>query len=181
MQNSIKATVASAVITLLLSGNIQAQDANSSSTAKTVYKNIPTVIKDIPANVANENIAANNPMILAKFSTLFPLATQPQWTGSKDNLWVSFLNNGRKASACFTPKGQMNYAISDCAEDQLPAAFSNTIKKDYPLYHLYNAVEIKAYDAVAYQVVLENSNKFITLKYTSEGVEEIQQVVKTAN
>ena len=62
--------------------------------------------------------------------------------------------------------------------ENLPAAFSKTITNKYASYHLFNAIEIAAYGTVAYQAILENSKDFITLKYTSEGVEEIQQVKK---
>lgn len=178
MQNSIKATAATAIVSFLLSNNALAQDTHTSTAAKTVYTNIPTIEKNISANISKEDIAANNPIVVAKFSTLFPVATNQQWASTNNNLWVSFLNNGRKASASFTPKGKVNYVILDCAMEQLPAAFCKTIKKDYPLYNLYNAIEITANDAVTYQVVLENPVNFITLKYTSEGVEETKQVKK---
>ena len=62
--------------------------------------------------------------------------------------------------------------------ENLPAAFSKTITSNYASYHLFNAIEIAAYSTVAYQAILENSKDFITLKYTSEGIEEIQQVKK---
>ena len=72
----------------------------------------------------------------------------------------------------------MNYAIIDCAIEQLPAAFSKAIKQDYPSCHLFNAIEITAHKAVAYQAILENAQGYITLKYTIDGLEEIQQVKK---
>jgi hypothetical protein len=145
--------------------------------AKTDTKEMPVDEKNISGG-AKEDIATSNPAIAAKFSAMFPAATSAQWSSTKDNLWVSFVHNGRKGSASFTPQGKVNYVIVDCAMEQLPKAFGASIKKDYPLYSVYNAVEIKAHDAVAYQVVLENPVSFITLKYTSQGVEEIQRVKK---
>ncbi len=121
-----------------------------------------------------------NPVIAAKFSALVPGATNLQWTNTDDNCWVSFLNNGRKGNASFTPKGKMNYIIADCGMEQLPAAFRETIKKQYASYHLFNAIEVTAHHAVAYQAILENAQGYITLKYTADGIEEIQQVTKTA-
>ena len=91
---------------------------------------------------------------------------------------VSFLIKGRKGNAGFTAKAELNYVITDCNVEQLPVAFSKTIKIDYAFYHLFNAKKIAAYKTVAYQEILEDSKGFITLKYTSEGVKEVQQVKK---
>ncbi len=178
MQKSLKVIMATAVICFLLSGNTLAQDAHASADTKTMFSNIPAVEKTISTS-SNEDILAKNPAIVATFSTMFPLATSSKWANVNDDLWVSFLDNGRKTSACFSAKGKINYAISDCAMGQLPAKFSKTIKKDYALYSMVKAIEIKAHDAVAYEVVLENQLNFIRLKYTSQGVEEVQKINKT--
>lgn len=179
MKNSIKAIAATALIIVLSSGNSYAQEVSSvSAPGKTAYASTTAATAE-----KNNHISAAvvNPITAAKFSTLFPAATNQKWTGKDNNVWVSFLNNGRKATASFTPKGKMNYVITDCAMEQLPESFRKTISKEYASYSLYNAIEIKAYDAVAYQVVLENASTYITLKFTSEGVEEIQQLKKTAS
>ena len=105
-------------------------------------------------------------------------ATNLKRANTRDNCWVSFLNNSRKAKASFSPKGILNYIITDCAMENLPEAFSKKIMNKYASYHLFNAIEIAAYSTVAYQAVLENSKGYITLKYTPDGVEEIQQVKK---
>ncbi len=62
--------------------------------------------------------------------------------------------------------------------EHLPIAFSKSIKKDYASYHLFYAKEITAHGTVAYQAILEDSKGYVTLKYTSGGVKEIQQVKK---
>ncbi len=175
MKNSIKAITATVLITILSSGNLYAQDAYINASAKTPYSTTAG------ANTSNNSSVAINPLVSAKFSTLFPQATNQQWALNNNSSWVSFLNNGRKASASFTSKGKMNYVITDCAMEQLPGSFRKTISKEYASYNLYNAIEIKAYDAVAYQVVLENASTYITLKFTSDGIEEIQQLKKTVN
>ena len=179
MKNSIKAIAATALIIILSSGNSSAQEMSAvSAPGKTAHVSTTT------ARAENNNYlstAAVNPMILAKFSALFPGATSQQWGSSDNNFWVSFLNNNRKASASFTVKGKIKYIITDCAMEQLPGSFRKTISKEYASFKLYSAIEIKAYDAVAYQAVLENASTYVTLKFTNEGVEEIQQLKKTAN
>lgn len=173
MKNSIKAIASIGLITGLLSGNSYAQQADINAPARPSYANNSTAVSS-----TNSDPAAVNPGVTAKFSTLFPTATDSKWTSSNNNFWVSFLNNGRKANASFTPKGKMNYVITDCTIEQLPGSFRKTINKEYSSYKLYNAIEIKAYNAVAYQAILENESAYITLKFTSEGVEEIQHCSK---
>ena len=125
---------------------------------------------------SNAKTVVADALIVSKFSSLYPNATNLNWANTSNNYWVSFLNNNRKAKASFSPKGILNYIITDCAMENLPASFSKTIMSNYASYHLFNAIEIAAYSTVAYQAILENSKGYITLKYTSEGVEEIQQV-----
>ncbi|MFT3674273.1 MAG: hypothetical protein QM781_00100 [Chitinophagaceae bacterium] len=136
----------------------------------------PAQTETVSLNAGDNNAGENNAK--ASFSTLFPNASQQKWTSSDDNSFVSFLNNGRKATASFTAKGKLNYVITDCSMNDLPAAFSKNIKKDYAAYQLFHAIEIKAHGQTAYQVVLENAAGFITLKSTADGIEEIQQVKK---
>lgn len=114
----------------------------------------------------------------AGFVELFPNAVNPLWTAMGDNYYVSFLNNGRKANASFTPKGKMNYCITECSMENLPASFSKTIKNEYAGYSLIKGTEIKASGAVVYQAIIENSTGFKTLKYTVDGIEEMQPVKK---
>ncbi|MBC7936606.1 MAG: hypothetical protein H7Y86_14745 [Rhizobacter sp.] len=114
----------------------------------------------------------------ANFSSLFPNATHQKWHNVGVNSFVSFLNNGRKATASFNARGEINYVITQCSTENLPAAFSKTIKKNYVGYQLFHGSEIKAHGETAYQAVLESATGFITLKYTGDGVEEIQQVKK---
>ena len=119
-----------------------------------------------------------NPAITIKFSTLFPTATNQKWSAAANNYWVSFLNNGRRANASLTKKGKLNYVIIDIAMENLPGAFSKKITNEYTSYQLLNAVEITVHGIVAYQVILEDCKGYVTLRYTSEGVEIMQQVKK---
>lgn len=125
-----------------------------------------------------ENITTVNSTIATIFSTLFPNATEQKWSEKDTYHLVFFLNSGRKATACFSPKGKMSYAIIECGMEQLPETFSSGIKKNYASYHLLQATEIRAYDQTAYQAIMENASGFVTLKYTADGVEEIKTVKK---
>ena len=175
MKRSAKIIVATILFNVLLTFNTFAQQSDMDASTAAVYAKNTIAVE--PYNIGNTAVAAN-PKTEARFSTLFPNASNQQWIASADNYWVSFLHNGRKSNASFTPKGKMNYSITVCAMEHLPAAFSKTIKKEYAAYSLFNAIEIKAHGAVVYQAILENSTGFIKLKYTTDGVEEIQQVKK---
>lgn len=179
MQNFIKEISAAALALSLLSTPASAQGTYASATTNNTYANIHTVENATSNAILDKDIAAKYPEVMVTFSSQFPLAANPQWTSSKDNLWVSFSNNGRKGSASFTLKGKMNYSILNCTIDQLPGSLSKTIKKQYASYRLIDASQIEAYDAIAYQVVLESASDFITLKYTGDGVEETERIKKT--
>ena len=166
-------------VTFLLSiGLSSASFAQQSFASYSVKLSDANTTAFVDENSNAKTVDVTDALIVSKFSSLFPNATNLKWANSADNYWVSFLNNNRKAKASFTPKGILNYIITDCAMENLPAAFSKTITSNYASYHLFNAIEIAAYNTVAHQAILENSTGFITLKYTSEGVEEIQQVKK---
>ena len=166
-------------VTLLLAIGLPStsfvQQSYASNSVKLSDANTTAFVDD---NSYAKTVYVADALIASKFSSLFPNATNLKWANSGHNYWVSFLNNNRKAKASFTPKGILNYSTTDCAMENLPAPFSKTITNKYASYRLFNAIEIAAYGTVACQAILENSKDFIALKYTSDGVEEIQQVKK---
>lgn len=116
--------------------------------------------------------------VSSNFSTLFPNATRQKWSQRGRYSFVSFLNNGNRATACFSPGGALNYVITECDPGQLPGAFRKRIKKSYAGYRFLQATEIQAYGETAYQAIMENATGFITLKYAAGSVEPIQTVKK---
>ena len=175
MTHSTKFIALIILLTVAFFTNINAQDANAIAGIRPSYINNAFSGEE---NISNKKNVAASPVVLAEFATLFPTATMQNWTASADNCWISFLQNGRKAKASLTQKGKVNYIITDCAMENLPDALSKAITSQYASYRLFNAIEIEAHGTVAYQAILENSKNFITLKCTSEGIDEIQQVKK---
>ncbi len=163
-------------LTMLLSFGISAlvfaQNSFVSNQVKTANTNLTTA-----ENTNTKEVVVSKQME-AKFANLFPNATEQKWTAAAENYFVSFLNDGRKANASISDKGNLNYVITTCTLNQLPEDFSTKIKNNYAGYQLFHASEIKAHNATAYQAVIENATGFITLKYTADGIEEIQQVKK---
>ena len=165
----------------------------NSSFAQQVSENIATTLNPVKgfseatiikndlasANTIMPNtIRANYPKLMKRFSTLFQNSSNQQWTEVNQTLFVSFINNGKKARASFTKDGIMNYAITDSDLKQLPSGLQQHIKNNYPGYTVFNAIEIDAYNTMAHQVILKDADGFITLKSTTDGVEEISHVSK---
>ncbi|AHF17284.1 hypothetical protein [Niabella soli] len=144
----------------------------------TVAKAFNATILMALVDINKETVTEANPAAHSSFSILFPNATEPKWTQKDTYSYVSFLNNGRKATASFSPKGVLNYVITECSLEQLPKLFNRKIRKSYAGYWLLQATEIQAYGQKAYQAILENASGFITLKYTTDGVECIRNVIK---
>ena len=160
-------TIASIIFFSLLITQSSAQEMIAINKVKSEKNSLPSVENRGYGNTAE-----------GTFSTLFPHATQTIWKITPENSFVFFINDGRKVRASFNEKGAMNYAITTCSIEDLPASFSKTIKTSYADYQLFHAIEIKAYGETAYQVVLESASDFMTLKYTVDGVEEIRLVKK---
>ncbi|HMK04770.1 MAG TPA: hypothetical protein VK489_11285 [Ferruginibacter sp.] len=175
MTHSARFIAATMLLSVALFTDSYAQEVTAIAAIQPSYVNNTFHVKE--GNSTKIDPAAN-PVVTAKFSGLFPTAASQKWTTDADNCWVSFSNNGRNVRASFTLKGELNYIITDCAMEHLPRAFSKAIAKQYASYQLFNAIEITAHGAVAYQAILEDSKGFVTLKYTPGGVEEIQQVKK---
>lgn len=176
MTLSAKIIASSLLFTVTMSLNSFSQQSYTAAAAAE-----PAYVKNnMPAEADHTTTAALSatPETEASFSALFPNASNLVWGAGANNYWVSFLNDGRKANASITSKGKMNYIITECTMQHLPEAFSKIIAKTYAGYSLFNAIEIKAYGAVAHQAVLENNSSFITLKYTADGVEKLQQLKK---
>lgn len=151
------------------------QNMYASSAVKT--SNVSTE-KVIETDKSNSNSSALNKVTELNFNSMFPNATEQKWTSNSNNSLVSFLNNGKKATASFNVKGKLSYVITNCAMSELPSDFSKAINNSYADYQLFHATEIEAFGETAYQAILENAAGFITLKYTVDGVEEIQTLKK---
>ena len=123
------------------------QQSYASNSVKLSNVNTTAFVDD---NSNAKTVYVADAFIVSKFSSLYPNTTNPKWANNADNYWVSFLNNSRKTKASFPQKGILNFIITDCEIENLPAAFSKTITNNYASYHLFNAIEIAAYGTVAW-------------------------------
>jgi len=170
---------------LVLSNNLFGQllVAGNASDSKAIKERSHDISHDVKADeviITPAALAESNVKLSTRFKARFPGASMAQWTNGSEAFYVTFLNNGRKAKACFTSAGRLNYTVTECTLEQLPASLRKNILAGYKTYTLFNAIEIDAYGSIAHQVILENATGFITLGATEEGVSEIQQVTKGA-
>jgi hypothetical protein len=129
----------------------------------------------------DSRLESSNPKVVAKFSKMFAGASNQQWKTVGDCSYVSFSNNGCNSRAVFTSTGKMNYLITDVSVDQLPELLRNRIANDYKGYTVSQALEITAFNTVAYQTILENDHHFVKLKYTTDGIEKLVEQAKQNN
>lgn len=184
MNFAYKSFLLAIVLTFPFSNTSFAQQTNENiaTTLNPVkgFSEVASVKKDLASanTIISNTIRDNYPKLMKRFSTLFQNSSNQHWTEVNQNLFVSFINNGKKARACFTKDGIMNYAITDFTGKQLPEGLQQHIKNNYPGYTVFNAIEIDAYNTTAHQVILKDAEGFITLKSTTDGVEEISHVSK---
>ncbi len=175
------------LVTLLLMANLSwaqnqyAGNTGAISVSASPKSTITADVKTISAgrNIVLDSLAESNPKLKTAFTTIFPSAVQQQWGRVAKGYYVAFINNGRKSSAGFDVDGNLNYVISECAEEQLPASLRLEIRKNYRNYKLLSGTTIQAHGATAYQATLEGDKDYITLKSAGEEIEITQQINKT--
>lgn len=116
--------------------------------------------------------------ILARFNSIYPSAEGAIWYCTEQFNYASFLNAGHRINVSFAPDGKLNYSIAACEMSQLPESFKKIIKREYKDAQILNTKRIEAYGRTAFWAVLENLSQFVVLKYTNDGVEEVQRVKK---
>jgi len=169
MKQSIKVFFVGFVLSLGLGNSTIAQD---------YFAAHHTAAAPSSSTSAAEEILSIPEIIKTNFVLLFPNATDAQWSISKKSIYVSFLNQGRKTNACFDAKGKLSYTITNCTSAQLPTEFTQMLSSTYDEYALFNAKEITSKGIIWYQIILENDTEFLTLYYSSEGIEEGKRLKK---
>ena len=127
--------------------------------------------------VTSEAMRKLKPILVKRFTAMFPNATQQLWASMGNDFLVYFVIEGKKASACFTKTGKFNYAITDYTTD-LPEAIQRATPHEYASCQVKKAVEIRAYGEVVFQVIFENELAYTTIRYANDGVEKINEIKK---
>ena len=114
--------------------------------------------------------------VARKFFLLFPDAVNPSWIKETGFLYVTFVNNGNKATASFSPKGSMNYCISYIPESAFPADLLQKVKGSYPADEIFSIKEIMTEEITMHEIVLQNSQHFTVVSLTPNGISEIRKI-----
>jgi len=157
----------------------QAYVANA-NVAKVTAQNVIASGNEITESSITSPTATLSVKLQDHFSILFPNAEHSKWSQKDNTFYVSFSNEGKKIQASFDANGRLNYTITNCSKEQLPANLQQYLQKNYGEYDLFHAKQINAYDAVSYEVILENADHFVTIRSTRDGIEKIKQVNKVA-
>ncbi|MGN6416521.1 MAG: hypothetical protein ACTHMC_03445 [Pseudobacter sp.] len=177
----MKATLTHAASLLLLLA-VQ-QQAGAQQTAPSVISGQAAefVSETAPAYLKTTSYSpASNLKLKNAFARLFPDATNQQWVSNEaGSYFVSFLQHGRSSRASFSRKGLMNYMIAEAGAATLPAALATTINKQYSGYKLLKALEVHAFEAISWQVVLEDASGYVTLQHVNGVTEQVQQLKKS--
>ena len=125
-----------------------------------------------------EVLEQSYPKVARKFFLLFPDAINPAWIKETGFLYVTFLNYGNKATACFSPKGSMNYCISYIKEADFPADLLQKVKGTYPADEIFSIKEILTEELTMHEIVLQNSELFTVISLSPNGISEIRKIKK---
>ncbi len=139
--------------------------------------NTPVLSKANPDS--SEVLEQTYPKVARKFFLLFPDAASPSWIKETGFLYVSFVNNGNKATASFNPKGSMNYCISYIQEENFPADLLQKVKGSYPADEIFSIKEITTEEITMHEIVLLNSQHYTVISLTPNGIAEIRKIKRS--
>jgi len=136
--------------------------------------NTPVISKASPDS--SEVLEQIYPKVARKFFLFFPEAVNPSWIKETGFLYVSFVKNGNKATASFSPRGSMNYCISYIKEADFPADLLQKVKGSYPAEEIFSIKEIMTEEMTMHEIVLQDTQHFTVISLTSNGVSEIRKI-----
>jgi len=87
---------------------------------------------------------------------------------------VFFTTDNNPSMALFQKKGSMLYAISHCAENDLPAENRKTIKSNYVDYRISYVKKVMSGGKTAWIANLVNENKLVIVKTIDGQLEEME-------
>jgi hypothetical protein len=127
---------------------------------------------------STEVLEQSYPKVARKFFLLFPEAVNTAWVKETEFLYVSFLNNGNKATASFNPKGSMNYCISYVKEADFPDDLLQKVKGSYPADEIFSIKEIMTEEMTMHEIVLQNSERYTVISLSPNGISETRKIKK---
>jgi hypothetical protein len=118
------------------------------------------------------------PNVALNFADRFPSAINPLWILEMGTLFVSFVTNGNKVSATFTPSGVMNYSITRLDPTNIPSTILEKLSVGYESYSMFDAKEIAVSKNIVYQVILEDHHEYIIVLVNDHEIQESKRIKK---
>jgi hypothetical protein len=136
-------------------------------------------------NVFAVNAADTNPVsekVQQSFQKEFAKATNISWISREKNIFqATFTYNGTQVEAYFDAEGNVLSTARLISEQQLPVMIIKALSKDYSQYTMRRAEECNTNNTTYYLVTLYNDVESISLKFFSNGDEQLVKRIKNKN
>jgi|SRR6266536_852345 len=174
MKPKINLMVLTAIVIISVNSTVNSQTNTSIDWAKNSVSN-----KDY-SSATDSKMPNNLPeKLITNFNHAFPSAPNVRWSTTVGAFLANFSINEKPVMASFNKKGQFVYALIYGGVLDLPATVRQEIQKNYSSFIIYKVVEIRKPEVVNYQVILQNSEKFIDLRVYEDGqIQETKKVTK---
>jgi hypothetical protein len=131
-------------------------------------------------STAFANIVINpNPGVEEVFKKEFAGAENVTWSQQDDYQKATFVLAGHRVIAYFNENNELAGCIRDIFYDQLPLIVSKTIDQKFPGADMQEIREITNSDGTSYLVTVNENNKKLKVKITSDGnISEIEKLKK---
>ena len=157
----------------------------SHSVAQTgkINQDVPNSSSDVEINpvfakpATAKKITNVNSKALYSFQKTFKDANDVNWYAAdeKEKTYVVFFNSEKNPSmALFQKRGNLLYAITHCAESDLPAENRIAIKSNYVDYKITYVKKVTVGNKTAWIANLENEKKLVIVKSIEGQIEEME-------
>ncbi len=134
------------------------------------------------SNAGNDNRKKNiNEQLLRSFNEQFPKAEQVNWEESRDGYTVNFVEDGVRSHIVYDKEGAFVSSVRYYRERTLPYYLLNILKKRYTGKTIFSVTEISTVSNIEYDVKLEDTRTWLTVRVDSEGNLDVVEKYRKAS
>ena len=119
-----------------------------------------------------------SPKAQKAFGQLFQNSEFVNWSAAGKNYLVTFSLDNKKNRVLLDKNGVIIYSISYGTEKDLPFDIRKMVKSVYYDYSINMITQVKQNKRAIWLILLEDSNKFLTLRIENDEMEEVKQLDK---
>ena len=135
------------------------------------------VLLSVFAANANDNPVSEK--VKQSFEKEFAKATNINWVSKDKNVFqATFTYSGTQVEAYFDTDGSLLSTARLISDKQLPVMIIKSLSKDYAQYDVLRAQECNINNTTFYLVTLRDSKETISLKFSSNGEEQLVSRIK---